>query len=237
MIAAPASDRPEPFSSAAPIGARLIALLRERIVRGELRPGARLSEQDIANTYGLSRQPVREAFIRLEGEGLLEIRPQRGTFVRRISTAGVEVSRFVREAVEVEIVRLAVREADGAAIDDLRGQLVRQAAVPDHAALDFIALDEAFHRTLAEAAGRSGAWAHLQPIKMHMDRVRHLTVVELPLGRLVAEHRAIVEAIAARDAEGAETAMRRHLRGVLADLPQIVAAEPDFFETGANFGS
>lgn len=218
-----------------PIGGQLIANLRDRIIQGEFPPGTRLSEQDIANHYGMSRQPVREAFIRLANEGLVEVRPQRGTFVRKISTDEVEVSRFVREAVEVEIVRVAVHQADEAVVVVLQEQLERQERMQDRDAMAFMELDELFHRTLAQAAGRVGAWAHIQPIKMHMDRVRYLTAFEFPLDRLVAEHRAIVEAIAARNGEAAEAALRRHLRGVLEDLPLIVAAQPGFFETGPGF--
>lgn len=228
----PRSEEPFALSPTHPIGGQLIANLRDRIVRGELPPGSRLSEQDIANHYGMSRQPVREAFIRLAEDGLVEVRPQRGTFVRKISTEEVEASRFVREAVEVEIVRLAVSAATGALVADLHDQVERQTEVSDDDALGFMRLDERFHRTLAEAAGRAGAWAHLQPIKRHMDRVRYLTAAEFPLGRLVAEHRAIADALAARDAQAADAAIRRHLRGVLEDLPLIVAAQPDFFETG-----
>ena len=76
-------QRPQPACPAAdpdlPAAAQMHALLRRRIVTGDLRPGMRLSEQDIADQYDLSRQPVREAFIRLAAEGLLEVRPQRGS--------------------------------------------------------------------------------------------------------------------------------------------------------------
>ena len=214
-----------------PLGGQLIDNLRGRIVRCELPPGTRLSEQDIADAYGLSRQPVREAFIRLAGEGLVEVRPQRGTFVRKISVDEVEASRFVREAVEVEIARLAAAVADGELVSDLRTLIDEQVQVCGTDALAFMRLDERFHRRIAEGAGRGGAWFHLQPIKMHMDRVRYLTAVEFPLGRLIGEHRAIVEAIAARNPDAAEAAIRQHLRGVLEDLPLIAAAQPDFFET------
>ena len=221
------------FNATAPIGVQLIASLRGRIVRGEIAPGARLSEQDIATAYGMSRQPVREAFIRLAGEGLVEVRPQRGTFVRKISTDEVEVSRFVREAVEADIVRLGAEHADDALVAELEAQLESQAAIPDDAPQTFMQLDELFHRTIAEAAGKAGAWAHLQPIKMHMDRVRHLTAARYPHDRPIDQHRAIVRALAARDADAAEAALREHLRRVLDDLPAIVAAQPDFFETSS----
>ncbi len=231
----PASEGHLTISATHPIGGQLIASLRERIVRGDLVPGMRLSEQEIAISYGMSRQPVREAFIRLAGEGLLEVRPQRGTFVRKISTEEVENSRFVREAVEADLVRLAATQAADRDVANLREQIDRQARVADQGAESFIPLDERFHRSLAEIAGRAGAWAHLQAIKMHMDRVRYLTAAEFPVSRLVDEHRRIVEAIAARDPDAAEGCVRRHLRGVLADLPLIVAAQPDFFDIGPGF--
>ena len=231
----PATNGSIALSAAHPIAGQLIMSLRDRIVCGALAPGMRLSEQEIAHSYGMSRQPVREAFIRLAGEGLLEVRPQRGTFVRKISTIEVESSRFVREAVEADVVRLAAERAGKAEVAELHAQLARQAEVQDEGAGAFLPLDERFHQTIAELAGRAGAWAHLQPIKMHMDRVRHLTAAEFPVSRLIAEHQEVVEAIAARDPDGAERAIRRHLRGVLQDLPLIVEAQPELFEIGPDF--
>lgn len=214
-----------------PITGQLIASLRDRIVRIELAPGMRLSEQEIAESYSVSRQPVREAFIRLAGEGLVEVRPQRGTFVRKIFTAEVEVSRFMREAVEAGLVRLAAVRAGDAEAAELRAQIGRQTEEQAMSTSAFMQLDERLHRTIAEMANMGGVWEHLQPIKKHMDRVRYLTAAEFPVSRLIAEHRLIVDAIAARDPDAAEAAIRQHLRGVLKDLPLIAATQPDFFET------
>lgn len=216
-----------------PIGGQLVASLRERIIRGDLPPGMRLSEKEIADAYRMSRQPVREAFIRLAGDGLVEVRPQRGTIVRKISTTEVENSRFVREAVEADLVKAAAVRASAADVAELRTEVARQAEVQDPAS--FMLLDERFHRMLAEIAGRAGVWAHLQPIKMQMDRVRYMTIARFPLGRLVDEHGRIVDAIAASDADNAATAIRLHLKGILEDLPLIVAAQPDVFEIGPDF--
>ena len=80
--------------------------LRHRVLRGELPPGARLSETEIASEIGVSRQPVREAFIRLAGDGLAEIRPQRGTYISKISMSAVLSARLIREAVEGDLARL-----------------------------------------------------------------------------------------------------------------------------------
>ena len=108
------------------------------------------------------------------------MRPQRGTYVRKIDVSEVEVSRFVREAVEADIARLAAQGADAADVAELRRQVAEQAEAARDGGRSFVQLDELFHRTLAKIAGRAGAWAHLQPIKMHMDRVRHLTAAEIP---------------------------------------------------------
>jgi DNA-binding GntR family transcriptional regulator len=104
---------------------QLYATLRAAIIDNALSPGARISEADVAQQYGVSRQPVREAFIKLANEGLLEVRPQRGTFVAKISLQAVMDARFVREAVEADIVKLLAQSPDQTLITELRAQLVR----------------------------------------------------------------------------------------------------------------
>lgn len=213
----------------APIGTQLISSLRRRIVSGELVPGTRLSEKDIATAYDLSRQPVREAFIKLAGDRLVEIRPQRGTFVCKINVEEVIVSRFVREAVEADLARTAAQLTEQTAVDTLLSIVDEQEARLAEGGAVFMELDEKFHRCLAEAAGKSDAWFHLQPIKMHMDRVRHLTAVELPVDPLVAQHREIAQAIAHGKSDIAERAMRLHLKGVLDHLQEMQQALPGYF--------
>src|SRR6478736_8937719 len=87
--------------------------LREAIIKLELAPGTRLSEQDIATRMGVSRQPVREALIALGKSKLVEIRPNRGTVVVRISARQMMEARFVREAIEVAVARRASESFDG----------------------------------------------------------------------------------------------------------------------------
>ncbi|QIE57018.1 GntR family transcriptional regulator [Pikeienuella piscinae] len=215
-----------------PAAAQMVAILHEAILRGDLAPGLRLSEQEIAAAMRLSRQPVREAFIRLAGDGLLEIRPQRGTFVTRISVREVIASRFVREAVEADLVRRAAEAADPALAADLDELLQLQKGAMDADPSRFMHLDESFHRRLAEAAGRAQVWNYIQMLKSQMDRVRFLVAADMPREALLAQHRRIIEAVVARDAEGAEQAMREHLRQISLDLPKMIAAHPHFFEHG-----
>lgn len=221
----------EPLDLRAAVGPQLVRALRGRIICNDLEPGARLSESEIAGAYSISRQPVREAFIKLAEEGLLEVRPQRGTFVRKIDVTGVMDARFVREAIEADIVKQLAADRPADLDDALRDQLARQTeAAADRDPLRFIQLDETFHRTLAEAAGRSYAWQVVESVKAQMDRVRHLSAKRFPIGKLVTQHAKIARAIMAGDAESAEAAMRRHLREILTDLPAVARAKPEFFE-------
>lgn len=216
----------------APLAPQLYRILRQRIISADLTPGSRISEAEIAATYALSRQPVREAFIKLAEDGLLEVRPQRGTYVRKISTAAVKDVRFVREAIEADIVALLADNPDTALVRELESQLREQKEVAESEASRFIVLDERFHRTLAEAAGKAYAWKVIEQVKVQMDRVRYLSALQFPMRDLVAQHSDIVRAIARGDPGAASAAMRVHLRKILADLPAVAAARPDFFDTG-----
>ncbi|TGN67500.1 GntR family transcriptional regulator [Paracoccus liaowanqingii] len=225
MIAATTWEPKARISTAA----QVCEILRDAIITHALPPETRLSEIETAQRFGVSRQPVREAFITLAAQGLVDVRAQRGTFVTRISLDAVMDARFVREAVEADIVKLLAADPDPALIADLQDQLTRQADMTGTAAPDFIQADETFHRTLAEGAGKASAWRVVVAMKAQMDRVRVLSSQHFPIDRLIDQHRALVAAIAAGDVAGAEAAIRTHLQGILADLPVIRQDRPDYF--------
>ncbi len=225
--------KPERLNLGAPVGPQLFRLLRGRIVRGELAPGTRLSEGDVAAFYGTSRQPVREAFIKLAEASLIEVRPQRGSYVSRVDVSVVLAAQFVREAVEADIVRRVAQQADAAALHDLDGILAAQMeATAGSDPQPFMALDEMFHRKLADIAGQGAGWDFLQPLKSQMDRVRHLSAQQFPRRALVQQHKQIVEAIRRGDPATAEHNMRFHLRQILKDVTVVAAAFPEFFDRG-----
>jgi DNA-binding GntR family transcriptional regulator len=206
-------------------------LLRDAIIQLILRPGDPLSETELARQLKVSRQPVREAFIKLAEAGLVEVRPQRGTYVLLISRREVENARFIREAIEVAFVRKAATEASDGLVDQLRQSISRQVAARDrgdHA--EFLKHDEEFHQAVARGAGCETAWKLLGTLKAQMDRVRFLSLSDAtPIDTLVKQHEAIASAIAARDPERAETAMRVHLGEILKSLPKLAEAHPDLF--------
>jgi DNA-binding GntR family transcriptional regulator len=209
---------------------RVVGALRDEIVSMALKPGDVISESDIAGRYGVSRQPVREAFIRLAQQGLLMIRPKRATVVKKISPEGVRQSRFIRESIEVEIVRrLAGNPGDAAAV--LKGLIADQeAASAANDSRRFHTLDELFHRTLARLAGVEYAWQLIDDHKMQLDRVRYLTLGASSSRVAIDEHMVIAKAVAAGDVAGAEAAMRAHLARAEVLLGQTIAEHPDYFE-------
>lgn len=212
------------------IAPQIFRALRERILRADLMPGALLSETEIARSHGVSRQPVREAFIKLAEAGLVRVRPQRRTMVTRISEDAVTDARFVREAIEADIVRLVASKAERAdLVERLRAQIAAQAQVDPEDAQGFMRLDERFHRTLAEAAGRPYAWRVIEEIKAQMDRVRHLSLERMHTALLIRQHTGIVDAIAAGDPDAAERGMRAHLREILATLRALALSKPELF--------
>src|SRR5690606_36445388 len=155
-----------------PVRARLYQVLRESIIKMVLVPGQALSEKELADIFSVRRQPVREAFIRLSEAGLVEVRPQRGTFVVKISQQAVLEARVVREAIDVAIVRLAASKGLGAEIlVELNEMLARQRSCVEFQDHDrFYSLDEAFHRTLTLGVRQQAAWKVVEEVRAHFDR-------------------------------------------------------------------
>ncbi len=219
-----------------PSARRVFRELKSAIVTMALTPGQALSENEIATRLGVSRQPVREAFIKLSEAGFVRIRPQRGTFVVKISAKQVTDARFVREAVEVAVARRACEVMSTEAIVELRDNLAQQrGVVADGSPAGFLALDEAFHRGLALGVDCGYAWRVVEEVKAQMDRVRYLSLPQTtPLTRLVDQHVAILDAVEARDQARAEAAVRAHLAEILTSLPLLEQVFPHLFDVGED---
>lgn len=213
------------------MGNRVFDAVRQAVVQLQLRPGNLLSEADVARQYGVSRQPVREAFIKLAEVGLVEVRPQRGTFVKLISIREVQNARFIREAIEVAVVRKAALDVTPGGLGELGRILGGQreaAARGDNAG--FLRLDDAFHQAIAHSADCDHAWRVLEGLKAQLDRVRYLSMPDAtPLETLIGQHAAIVDALARHAAGDAQAAMRAHLGEILISLPRLAHANPELF--------
>lgn len=211
---------------------QVYAALRDAIVRAELAPGQKLSENELAGQLGVSRTPVREAIARLREDRLVEVVPQLGTFVARISTQAVADAQFIREALECAAIRRAAERCGEDDVNALEENLRAQERARDASDFDaFYVLDDAFHQTLCNLSGHPTVWSISQRAKGHLNRVRRLS---LPIGdyltSMVDEHRAVTAAVARHDADEAELALRYHLRMVLREVPRIRSQHPDFFD-------
>src|ERR1700751_3421737 len=203
--------------------ARIYADLRAEIVALERRPGAAISEGEIALSYGVSRTPVREAILRLSDEGLVEIFPQSGIIVSRIPVTALPEAIVIRKALEETTARMAAQAATPSQILALRSIVQRQREADAARNSDtFHQADELFHATIAEIAGNPGIWRLILQVKVNVDRMRRLTLPQAGrMAGVIAEHVAILSAIEKHDRDGAASAMGKHLERLLRDISAV----------------
>ena len=210
---------------------RVYLSLKEAILSLAYRPGEALKKPEICAALGVSRSPVAEAVARLATEGLVDIVPQSGTFVARFSMEEVREGAFLREALEVAAVELVAQSITEDQLVLLRRNLrLQEVLVADQDFAGFYTTDSEMHemilsftgfRRLAGLAG--SAW-------LHVNRARQL-ILPAP-GRVQAtlvEHRAILTALEAHDADAARIATRYHLGQLIAFLEPLVRARPELF--------
>jgi DNA-binding GntR family transcriptional regulator len=216
------------YSGAPPTVRAIHAKLRHELVTLRLPPATRLSENELAVRFGTSRAPVREALIRLADEGFIDILPQRGSFVSRISIGAMRRARFVREAIEISVVRQAATDGLSKAVRaDIDKAIADQIAARDDAE-KFTMADDRFHRSLVEGIGIAQLWSVLEREKAQFDRVRFLSLPHTtPVEVLVEQHNAIIAAIDARKPDAAADAMHAHMSEVLKITNTLVSRHPD----------
>lgn len=227
----PATEKaaPQPESSAT-LADRVFAQLRQAIVEGEIPPGSKISEPEMAARYGMSRGPLREAMRRLESNHLVERKPNLGARVVSLSSGQLIEIYLVREALEGMAARLAAeRMSEGIveALKDLLEQHRRDVARERWQASFQTEGDMDFHYRIVQGSGNQ------RLIDILCDDLYHLTrMYRCQLGMesdrargALNEHALIVEAIADRDGELAEFLMRRHIRASRRGLELRLAAE------------
>jgi DNA-binding GntR family transcriptional regulator len=194
---------------------RVERALRDRILHGDVAPGDRLNEVEIAGELGVSRGPIREALQRLASDGLVELQAHRGAFVRRLGPEEVRDLFEVRLALETTVARLAAGRATDAQLADLDA-LARAGSDPvGHADVRFQGARD-LHARLAEATGNAALIAHLTLVNQELRLLRTRSgEVPARAEHAVAEHAEIVAAVRAGDADGAAAAMEAHLRSAL----------------------
>jgi len=195
--------------------------LREAISLGDLPHGTRLTQDDLATQFGVSRIPVREALWQLESEGLIEIIPHRGAVVSGLTLQELREIYEIRIALEALAVSLAVPRAGEADLARLDAFVIQMDAVPDPAR--WLDLNRDFHNALYEPADRPRLSHLVDTLRRNSERYLRLLVRLMGrTGLAQAEHRGIVEAYRRGDVEGAVTALRGHLSNTLAGVSDLL---------------
>lgn len=206
--------------------------LHEQIVTLQLKPGDRISEAEIAAQFGVSRQPVRDAFSRLANLDLLLIRPQRATEVRRFSMRQIEKSRFIRSSIEKEVLRRAAGLCDADGKRQLSDALAEQEAAGATKNVErFGQLDYEFHEVLCSIAQVDYAFEVILEEKAKVDRLCMLGLEkEQRMPELLADHKAIAKAIIGHDADSAIEAGMKHLSRLDVTIERITETNANYFE-------
>ncbi|EJL50567.1 MULTISPECIES: GntR family transcriptional regulator [unclassified Rhizobium] len=205
-------------------------ILRERILKVELAPGTILSRASLQLEFGVSQTPVRDALMRLQEEGIVDVYPQYATVVAKIDIDHARQAQFLRLSIELEAVRRLTEAAPAKTAAELGEILARQKAVATPETYDtFDGIDREFHRKLYERSGILQLWANVRRQSVHLDRLRRLNL-PMPgkMQMVIADHAAIVEAIGSGKPEAAAAALRRHLSGTLSIIDVISAEFPDY---------
>ena len=209
---------------------RALATLRDLIMGGELAPGARLGEVEIADRLGVSRTPVREALSRLAAEGLVEIAPNRGARVVTWTVAELEGVFDLRSVLEPQLTAHAVPNAAPVDIDALDALARRMHEVgtpgPGQDLDALVPLNRAFHdRLVALAAHPTLATALAAAIHPPIVRRNFLTYDEASLRRSLAHHSEIVAALRAGDPEWARAVMTSHIANARAVMVRAAGVQ------------
>lgn len=208
-------------------------ILRENILNLTLLPGTAISEQEISDTLAISRTPVREAFIRLAQESLLEIRPQRGSYVSKIDTGQIAEFRFLRVTMEQAVVRLACRHFPDEFKEKLSDCLEKQCfCVKRRDYEQFFKLDNMMHDIIFTGCEKPHIWKIIQEANLNYIRARviDLSFKQDEIEVLFNQHSDIVKAIMESDEKLGYATITKHVNKVISDVDELQRKYTELFK-------
>ena len=205
------------------ISAQIYDFLRLEIITTHIKPGSTISENELSTHFQVSRQPVREALMRLRLDGLLKVIPQRGSIVQKISVSNLKQICFIRTSLECAALdharELSLTEIEKI-IDKLALNIFSQEKLfslkPQELTEQFLRLDDEFHRLICSFSQCPMAFETIQALKPQMDRVRFLSQGGIsPYEEIIAEHKKVFEALKDHDFTKAKKFLIHHLHEIL----------------------
>ena len=208
--------------------------LKKNIMSLRLKPGLAMSTQEMATRLEVSRTPVREAFLHLQAEGLVEMIPQRETIVSKIDLKRAKQEKFIREFLELGVIDQFLEKRDQETIRRMSGAIQIQGQC-DKARdyLGFLDADDQFHEALFDATGQQMAWAIIAQRNVHYNRLRILYIQEKTfMESSIQPHAQIVRLLEAGDRESIRRALAAHIQRLDVEQVGLAAAYPDYFDSG-----
>jgi GntR family transcriptional regulator, rspAB operon transcriptional repressor len=210
-------------------------VVRDAIVRLELKPGVFIDKKALCERLGISRFPVSEALGRLADEGFVEILPQHGTRVTRIDLANCREAMFMRRALESDVLREIAPRAGPVLLDALaRNMKEQKAAIACDDRVRFHECDLELHDMLLAELGYERVKTSVFAARAKLDRLRLFMCTPRRQASTFAEHQQIIDALAAQDAAAAGRAMEYHLDMVMSELNEFAADHPEAFASSEN---
>ena len=207
--------------------------LKRNIMSMKLEPGQTMSTQEIATKLNVSRTPVREAFLRLQSEGLVEMIPQRETMVSKISLKRVEQEKFIRECLEMGVIRKFMVKS-GCEVEENMAELIQlqKKCGEEKDFVGFLEADDQFHKVLFDATGQEMAWETIASRNGHYNRLRILYVQrDTEMQESIEQHHKIATLLESGSREEAARALSSHVRRLDIDEAGLIAQYPDYFES------
>jgi DNA-binding GntR family transcriptional regulator len=208
------------------------SVLKHNIINMHLVPGQNISEKEMAEVLNVSRTPVREAFIKLTQEELLDIYPQKGTYISMIDLGHVEESRFMRASLEKAVIGLACKEFPPENLFELQLNInAQELCISENNHDKLFKLDEDMHGLFFAGCRKKRVWMAIQQMSTHFNRVRILNLAtSFHWDSIVTEHRQLIEAVKNHNSNTAVSVIEKHLTRVIYDQEELKVQYPDYFK-------
>lgn len=208
--------------------------LKKNIMSLRLKPGQVMSTQEMATRLEVSRTPVREAFLHLQAEGLVEMIPQRETIVSKIDLERMEQEKFIRECLELGVIDQFLEKEDRGAIHKMAGFIqIQEQCDKARDYVGFLDADDQFHKVLFDVTGQQMAWDTILQRSGHYNRLRILYIQEKTvMESSIQQHAQIVSLLEIGDRESIRKALASHIQRLDVEQSGLSAAYPDYFDGG-----
>lgn len=210
----------------------IYGILKQNILEFKLIPGEPINEKELSTSFNLSRTPIREAFIKLAEDGLIDIFPQKGSFISYINLESIDESLFIRKSLEINILKESVISFPPESLNELKKIVGFQKTLlntnsPTH---EFFSLDNQFHQIIFEACSKKNVWKFICNASLNFTRLRFLDSTEKDnVKRIISQHETIIEIIETKNEENISELVHDHVSHILTKIDFLKNKYPNIF--------